>query len=278
MQKCKQDLNEEKSSHFIHIFLQCFFSTAGCIDGESAKVVYCSRIGVIQNMKWLLASALLPAVLLMRLIYRSDTVEREPWGLLWRLALRGALSCLPAALLEGILGGYLNSLVPPGTMLNSFLETFLVIAMAEEGCKYLMLRKTTWNDPNFNYRFDGIVYGVFVSLGFAALENVIYVFEYGPGVILSRGLFSIPGHCTFGIFMGLFYANSKQADIYNSGLGHRRNQWLAFWVPVLLHGFYDFCLMSGSTLLTIAFWGFVVVTDVLAIRVVRWQSRNDRGL
>lgn len=229
-------------------------------------------------MRILLASALLPALLLMRWVYRQDTVEKEPKDLLWKLALRGALMCIPAAVLEGTLIPFMSRFAPEGSLFNSFLQTFLVVAVAEEGCKYFMLRRATWDDPNFNYRFDGIVYAVFVSLGFAALENVVYVLQYGPGVILSRGILSIPGHCTFGIFMGLFYANSKQADLYNSGLGHRRNQWLAFFVPVLLHGYYDFCLMSGNTFLAGSFWLFVVVMDVVAIRVVRWQAQNDRKL
>ena len=229
-------------------------------------------------MRIILAMALLPALLLMRWVYRQDTVEQEPRKLLWRLAFRGALSCIPAALLEGLLIPVMSRFAPAGSLLNNFLQTFLVIAVAEEGCKYIALRRLTWNDPNFNYRFDGIVYAMFVSLGFAALENVVYVLQYGPGVLLSRGLLSIPGHGTFGIFMGLYYANSKQADLYNSGVGHRRNQWLAFWVPVLLHGFYDFCLMSGDTLLAGFFWIFVVAMDVLAVRVVRWQAKNDRGL
>lgn len=229
-------------------------------------------------MRILLASAILPAFLLMRWVYRQDTVEQEPRDLLWKLALRGALMCIPAAVLEGMLIPFMSRFAPEGSLLNSFLQTFLVVAVAEEGCKYFMLRRATWDNPNFNYRFDGIVYAVFVSLGFAALENVVYVLQYGPGVILSRGILSIPGHCTFGIFMGLFYANSKQADLYNSGLGHRRNQWLAFFVPVLLHGYYDFCLMSGNTFLAGSFWLFVVVMDVVAIRVVRWQAQNDRKL
>lgn len=229
-------------------------------------------------MKLLLASALLPALLLMRWVYRQDTVEKEPRSLLRKLVLWGALCCIPAGLLESLFLPVVNRFAPEGSLLNSFLQTFLVIAAAEEGCKYYVLRRTTWHDPNFNYRFDGIVYAVFVSLGFAALENVSYLFSFGPGVLFARGILSVPGHCTFGIFMGIFYANSKQADIYNSGLGHRRNQWLAFFVPVLLHGFYDFCLMSQNSFFAGLFVLFVIVMDIFAIRVVRWQAKNDRGL
>ena len=229
-------------------------------------------------MKILLASALLPALLLMRWIYRQDTIEQEPRNLLGKLVLLGALSCIPAGLLESLFIPVMSRFAPEGSLKNSFLQTFFVIGVAEEGCKYYMLRRATWNDPNFNYRFDGIVYAVFVSLGFAALENVSYLLNFGPSVLVARGLLSVPGHCTFGIFMGLYYANSKQADIYNSGLGHRRNQWLAFFVPVLLHGFYDFCLMSQSDTLAGFFFVFVILMDIVAIRVVHWQAKNDRGL
>ena len=229
-------------------------------------------------MKILLVSALLPALLLMRWVYRQDTIEQEPRNLLGKLVLLGALSCIPAGLLESLFIPVMSRFAPEGSLKNSFLQTFFVIGVAEEGCKYYMLRRATWNDPNFNYRFDGIVYAVFVSLGFAALENVSYLLNFGPSVLVARGLLSVPGHCTFGIFMGLYYANSKQADIYNSGLGHRRNQWLAFFVPVLLHGFYDFCLMSQNDTLAGFFFVFVILMDIVAIRVVHWQAKNDRGL
>ena len=229
-------------------------------------------------MKLLLVSALLPALLLMRWVYRQDTIEQEPRSLLRKLVLLGALSCIPAGILESLFIPVMSRFAPEGSIENSFLQTFLVIGVAEEGCKYYMLRRATWHDPNFNYRFDGIVYAVFVSLGFAALENVSYLLNFGPGVLVARGLLSVPGHCTFGIFMGLYYANSKQADIYNSGVGHRRNQWMALIVPVLLHGFYDFCLMSQSETLAGLFIVFVIIMDIVAIRVVHWQAKNDRGL
>ncbi|MDD6157905.1 MAG: PrsW family glutamic-type intramembrane protease [Oscillospiraceae bacterium] len=227
-------------------------------------------------MKYLLAGALLPALLLMLWIYRMDTVEKEPTGLLVKLALGGAFACLPAALLESFLMPRLAAAMDPETLPFTFALTFGVVAFAEEGCKFLMLRAVSWNDPNFNYRFDGIVYGVFVALGFAALENVQYVLEYGPSVIVSRGLLSIPAHGIFGIYMGLFYANARYADIYRNGAGHRWNMCAALLVPVLLHGFFDFCLMSGSVLLGFIFFGFVVAMDAVSIKLVRRQSREDR--
>lgn len=226
-------------------------------------------------MKLLLAGALLPALLLMRWIYNKDAIEKEPGKLLIKLALGGALACIPAAILEGIFEGFLDNAMDADTLGYTFVLTFLIVALSEEGCKFFFLRKFSWDDPNFNFTFDGIVYGMFTGLGFAALENVMYVLEYGVGVIISRGLLSIPAHGIFGIFMGLYYARSKYADLYNNGVGHRRNMWAALLVPSVLHGFFDFCLMSGSDLLAAAFFLFVIVLDVVSVKLVQKQARRD---
>ena len=163
-----------------------------------------------------------------------------------------------------------------GSALRLVIENFLAVALVEEACKRWVVMKFAWNHPAFDYRFDAVVYCVFVALGFAALENVQYVLEYGPSVIVSRGLLSIPAHGIFGIYMGLFYANARYADIYRNGAGHRWNMCAALLVPVLLHGFFDFCLMSGSVLLGFIFFGFVVAMDAVSIKLVRRQSREDR--
>ncbi len=229
-------------------------------------------------LRALLISAVLPAALLMLYVYRQDTVEKEPWYLLRRLILLGALSCIPASVLEGVFLPLLSRLRPEKDLIYCAWEAFAVVALAEEGCKYLALRLGTWNSPDFNYRFDGIVYAVFVGLGFAALENILYVFNYGPGVVVSRGLFSVPAHMTFAVFMGLFYAHAKLADL-NGFVSYRRGALVqSLLIPCLLHGFYDFCLLSGLEILSGFFLAFVVVLDVTSILVIRRQSREDQEL
>lgn len=223
----------------------------------------------------LLCGALLPALLLMRWVYRMDTVEKEPKNLLIKLVVWGALCCIPAALLEGFAEGLISSMDQDG-LRYSFILAFGIVALSEEGCKFLALRRLTWDHPEFNYRFDGIVYAVFVSLGFAALENVQYVLNYGPSVIVSRGLLSVPGHAIFGVHMGLFYSNARYADLYNNGVGHRRNMTAALLVPVVLHGFFDFCLFTKNEFFILLFLGFVVVLDIISVRLVRRQSAQDR--
>ena len=88
------------------------------------------------------------------------------------------------------------------TRVNYGILTAIFVGLIEEGSKFFFLYRFTWKDKAFNYRFDGIVYAVFVSLGFAALENVFYVFNYGTGVALQRALLTIPGHMSFAVYMG----------------------------------------------------------------------------
>ena len=229
-------------------------------------------------LRLLLLAAVLPAVFLMGYVYRMDTVEKEPWYLLRRLVLCGAAACLPASLLEQAFLGVLSRYVEPDTLRYAAWEAFGIVALAEEGCKLAALRAVTWRSPEFNYRFDGIVYAVFLGLGFAALENILYLFNYGPGVLTSRGLLAIPGHATFAVFMGLFYAQAKMADIYGAAGARRVHMAAALAVPALLHGFYDFCLMSGVRQLGSLFIVFVLVLDAVSLLVVRRQSFRDGPL
>nr|MCR5134560.1 PrsW family intramembrane metalloprotease [Clostridiales bacterium] len=111
-------------------------------------------------MTILLLAALLPPIILMIWVYKLDKIESEPPRLILKLLLFGALSCIPAALIEGFAGGLLSNVVPPysnGT-LYQFLYYFLVVAWTEEGVKHFALKHGSWKNPAFNYRFDAIVY------------------------------------------------------------------------------------------------------------------------
>ena len=117
-------------------------------------------------------AAVLPAAVLLIYVYQHDRVEREPTGLLLSLLWKGVLAALCSIVLETIGQVVLGWLVTPGTLLHTVLTAFLVVAAVEEGTKFFFLKQRTWYDYNFNYRFDAIVYAVFVSLGFAAFENI----------------------------------------------------------------------------------------------------------
>ena len=229
-------------------------------------------------MTILLLAALLPPLYLMLRIYRLDKIESEPRGLVLRVFLSGAIAVVPAVFLEYFGGAALAAVVPSGTVLFSLLEYFLVVAWSEEGVKHFALKRTTWNNPEFNYRFDAIVYSAAAALGFAAAENIEYVFAYGIQVAGARALTAIPGHCIFGIFMGYYYGMAKYFQLRGDRRRASRYQMFSLLIPILMHGFYDFCATGTSDIATIVFFAYIVVMDIIAIRSVRRFAREDEAL
>ena len=232
--------------------------------------------------------AVIPSVFLLIKVYQADKVEKEPAPLLFKLFIKGLESAFFAAVVEALLINFgLNTLVHlgliegEGSFLYHAIEAFLIVAVAEEGFKYYFLKQTTWNHPAFDYRFDAVVYAVFVSLGFATIENILYVWgsqiESGTGLQLSvyRGVLSVPAHCVFAVAMGIHYGAAKYAqgheqfDLEEAGLRK------AFLVPVLMHGFFDFALMMNQPLYTGLFFLFVILADYRALKAVGRASQTD---
>lgn len=223
-------------------------------------------------------AAVLPAIVLLRYIYRHDHIEKEPPVLLMQLLLQGVLSAFAAILLETVGMWILPGLVAEGTNLYYILLSFLVIAASEEGAKLFFLKRRSWQEPNFNYMFDGIVYAVFVSLGFAAFENIKYVFDYGLSVAFSRAFLAVPAHMAFAVFMGIFYGRAKCMQNQGNAGGAKANLAAGFLTAVLLHGFYDSCLMVGTSLSMVLFLGFVVFMYFYVSRIVKVAAAEDRPM
>ncbi len=220
-------------------------------------------------------AAVLPAVFLLRYVYRQDTVEKEPMGLLLTLLFMGIVAALISGVLERLAQTVLNMLVAPGSRVYTILLAFLVVALVEEGTKFYLLRWRTWYHPAFNYRFDGVVYAVFVSLGFAAFENIQYILHYGLSVALPRALLAVPGHMSFAVFMGVFYGRAKICEACGDLAGRQRN-WLAgYFSAVLLHGIYDSCAMIGSTRALVIFIIFIVLMYCVVYRLLKRESATD---
>ena len=134
----------------------------------------------------LVAAAVIPAAALMVYVYKADKLEKEPTPFLWRLILQGVISTALAVFTERLGAQVLSSFIRPNTLLYQIVFYFLVVGLSEEGFKYLLLKRRTWDSPYFNCRFDGVVYAVFVSLGFALFENIGYVMMYGLGAALEK--------------------------------------------------------------------------------------------
>lgn len=194
----------------------------------------------------LFALALIPAIALLVYIYNKDTVEKEPTALLLKCLCLGALVTVPAAGLEKLLDYLLIDCrnIPKGSVKYALITGFVVAGGIEEACKFLVLRKLTWKNRNFDYFFDGIVYAVFVSLGFAALENILYVANGGISVAISRMYTAVPGHCCFGVCMGYYYSLAKKSSIEWNLNNYRSFIRKALFIPMIIHGIYDALIMT----------------------------------
>ncbi len=223
-------------------------------------------------------AAVLPAFFLLRYVYRHDRVEKEPFSLLLALLGMGCLAGVCSALLEGLGEGLLSVLVNPAVPFYNIVLAFLVIAVIEEGTKLFFLKLCSWRSRAFNYRFDGVVYAVFVSLGFAALENIQYVVNYGLSVALPRALLAIPGHMSFAVFMGVYYGRARLLENFGDHAGSRRCLRAGYLIAVFLHGFYDACAMTGTTLSSMIFLLFVVLMFSAAYCTLRRESSHDEPI
>lgn len=226
----------------------------------------------------LLLAALLPPVILLFYVWRLDSIEKEPVGLLVKLFIFGCLTTFAAMVLEligeMILQAVFGSAV--NTVIAQVIMYFIVVAWSEEGVKRFVLRRVTWKNPAFDFRFDAIVYAVFVSLGFAALENIEYVFGYGGLAVAGvRAITAIPLHCITGIFMGHYYGEAKMAEVNGRKAESRRFMFLSLLIPILIHGFYDFAATSQSGLMTLVFWVFLIILEIIAFISVRKYAGAD---
>lgn len=222
---------------------------------------------------FLIAAAIIPALFLMRKVYRSDRLEPESRGLLWMLARAGIFSALLALVSERILGTLLEKTVQSDTLYQILLY-FVVVAFSEEGAKYLLLYRRTWTSAEFNCQYDGVVYAVFVSLGFALWENISYVLHYGLSTALIRAVTAIPGHTCFGVFMGVFYGLARRAENYNRFHDARAYRVLSVLVPMLLHGAYDYIATVAAS--TWTFVAFVAVLFLVSYRLIVRMSKSDQ--
>lgn len=226
----------------------------------------------------MLLLAVLPSILLFVVVWRRDKIEKEPFSLLVKLFIFGALTTVSAMVLGSLGEDAVLSVVDEENLVYIVIDSFILTALIEEGGKYFVLKKTTWKHPAFNYTFDAVVYAVVASLGFATVENILYVMDEDISVAIMRGLLSVPGHVTDAIFMGCFYGAAKAAAAEGDRGKARLNLRRALIIPVLLHGFYDFCLSTESDEFLLAFFVFEVIITILAVRTLRKQSREDRTI
>lgn len=223
------------------------------------------------------ALAVLPAFYLMYYIYKHDKVEKEPAALLALVFGFGMIATIPTVIFEVILEVILGVFLDEESVLYQFLSMFFAVALVEEYWKR-WAAKRVWNHPEFNYRFDAVVYCVFAALGFAALENILYVMDGGLSVAVLRAVTAVPSHAIDGVIMGIFFGEAKFREDMGDIRGKKKYWKLSLMVPMIAHGFYDFCLVSGLEFAGLLFLMFVTGIDVWAIRYIKRASAEDERI
>ena len=192
-------------------------------------------------MLLILTAALLPAIALLYYIWKKDT-QKEPTSWLVKAVLWGVAICFPVAILEMMIKSILfGTGGTPTSLTGTTAMAFFVAALPEESFKLLALWQVLRKNPYFDEHFDGIVYAVCVGLGFAGIENVLYVFsqENWVSTAILRSLLAVPGHYAFAILMGYYYS------IYHFVDHSPKIAACVLLVPVFGHGVYDALAMSG---------------------------------
>lgn len=219
---------------------------------------------------YVLLAALLPIALLAWYIYRKDKLCPEPPGQLIKGFCFGAISA-PLSLGISLPFIWLGLCPVEATSIgDSFRTAFISAAIPEESAKLFMLWLLLRNNKYFDEKMDGIVYAVFVSLGFAALENILYLiknYDSWLSVGIGRALFAIPGHFCHGIIMGYYYSLAK---FYPKS--PTRNKILVWVAPVLAHGIYDSILFIA--VITPAFSGILTIVFLVFCHKLWKYGRN----
>ena len=215
----------------------------------------------------LIVSAVIPPLLVAFFIYRNDIYEIEPHKLLLSTFFIGCAIIFPMIILE---------LISTEIIQNLLLYSIIGIALVEEGLKYLILIFYNYPKDDFNEPYDGIIYSVMLTMGFALVENIMYVVGDGgdSSVALTRMVLTIPMHATCGVVMGYFLGKAKmEIDNKNQKLI------LAILLPTLIHGLYNYFLFIELPGLSILIVIFGVIYALKAIKIHQknspFKQKND---
>ena len=226
----------------------------------------------------LLFISIIPVLLLGYYIYQKDR-EKEPKPLLLVLFCSGLLSAFLVKTVNVLIAiffpdFYLATQYYKFNFFELFILIFLEIALVEELSKWLMIRLIGYSSNAFDQQYDIIVYSVFVALGFAMIENIFYVLNGGFGLGIYRAVFSVPGHVTFGVFMGYYLGIAKQQEVKNK-VKYRVSMLKSVLVPALFHSLYNYLLMLENIFYLFLFLVFIIVLFFSAYLKIDQISKED---
>lgn len=216
---------------------------------------------MVINMMILIA--IIPSIIIGLLVYKSDKKEKEPFKELLKAFLMGILSVIITLAISVIISLFdidMDSL----NLLELTLYVLLTIGLVEEFSKFLCVNIFLRNNKNYNYMYDGIVYSIYISLGFATIENILYLIDSNIALGIIRAVVTVPAHVFFAIFMGYYFSKY----MYSISIHKKEKKYLLYslLIPVILHTIFDTLLFSGNVVLAIIFIIFIVLLYVVSIK------------
>lgn len=231
-------------------------------------------------MNWLIL-AIAPGFAISLFIILKDEYNKEPRKHLIFSFILGMVAIFPALVIESFF-----SLLEVGPFTKTIqgigIKAYVYVAMVEELCKFIMLRYYAYRQTEFDEPFDGIVYAVMVGMGFATLENIFYVYQYGTATGWVRMFMAVPAHASFAILMGYFMGRAKFSPKREQQL-----MWTGLLWAVLFHGSYDFFLFlqenemvmksTSGFLLTLGAIASLIVGIILSNRAIKLHLAHSKS-
>lgn len=219
------------------------------------------------SLPFLIIAAVLPVFLICLFVYFRDP-NKEPLSLLLKIFFLGLLSAIPVVVVELLLDDFFpTDVTQTSGFIHLFFNVFVGVALVEELFKWLVVKVFGYNNKEFDEIYDIIVYSVFSSLGFACIENILYVLTSGFGTAINRAIFSIPGHTCFGVIMGFYFSKAKISSLNNVAM-RKRNLIFSILVPSLLHALYDALLFNGQIWSVLVFLLFDLIMVIVCICII----------
>jgi RsiW-degrading membrane proteinase PrsW (M82 family) len=215
-----------------------------------------------RQMLALLSAGIAPTLALLSFFYLKDRFEPEPLSMVLRTFLYGALLVFPIMFIQ-------HTLITEGFGTNPFIRSFIITGLLEEFFKWFIFLYTAYKYTEFDTPYDGIVYAVSLSMGFATVENLLYLLSYGIEHAFGRAIFPVSSHALFGVIMGYYLSLAKFKQAY-----YKFYLFLALIIPFTLHGLYDFILQTVKIHWMILLVPFMIVLWMLSMKKVKLANRH----
>ena len=215
---------------------------------------------------FLLLLAIAPALILVRYFYKLDLKKPEPKGLVTKIFFLGVIFTIPASILEMFVDELFKLLVQ-SKILTAFLQAFIMAALIEEIIKLFIVKKFAYNTVHFDEEVDGIVYAIVASLGFACMENLIYVIDGGYTIAFARAFSAVPLHALSSGIMGYYIGKAKFAPDKK-----KENALIlkGLWFAILIHGSYNFLIFASPEL------GIVITLGIVPLLIVTFIKLREK--